>query len=149
MSKPISIKEFLEKARDQLDELFAKDVRQIKTYVSKRFIRENIETFLYEFDINKTIGEKYLARAIDNELPSIRGWYILTNSNSGTIKLRFVPSDTLIAKIFLNTQRELSNKDIYITGYIGDLLQLYWHNMELYSKLLLQIDLINMYQIKE
>jgi len=140
-----NVREFLEKARQQLDDLFGKDIRGIKVYLSEELARDMTETMSYEVEVEEETKSMTIAMPKEDGVPVVRGWMLATNSPSGKIILKFVPSDIIIAELIPEAVKMLGMDDVYIAGYPTDSLVLQWYYVTLYAKIFAQITGLNMY----
>ena len=143
----VEIEKFLEEARRQLDQLFGQDVRDIKTLLSEKLALESYETFNFKLKPSTPVGETRLLVSYPGRTPQVRGWFLLGESPTGNILLKFIPSQILIAEIDLQLTKTMRNKNIFIRGNLGDTLHLYWSNLYPYSSIFAQLDVVDMYKL--
>lgn len=131
------IKLFTEYSLDQLYSLFAKNVEEIKTMMSQELVRELYTTKIWCINVSNPTSQQLLLHT-----NTVRGWFLISNSTQGEIELKFIPSNIEIGKLSLPEQYIAFNKDIYLIGYPEDYIYLLWNNLNLYTKIMAQIEIL-------
>jgi len=140
-----SIAYFYQQALDQLYTLFAEDVKEIKVMISEQLARELYETKTIIVDTSKETPPKILPFPDPLHQLIIRNWYIVTDSGSGEIELRSVIVYDPIIWLPCIYVKQARNEDLWIELYYDDYLQLIWRYLEPYSKIMLQISILQKY----
>lgn len=131
------IQAFSNKAMEQL-EIFS-DWRDVKIVLNEEVFRDIYSTTVavVPWDTPSPVKiDEWKEGAMD-----VRGWYIMANSRTGRAFLRLVPSQTLVFDVDFYSGYIFGNKDVFTFGEYGDVLMLYFSDLEPYSKILLQLDL--------
>lgn len=145
-TKTAQIQKFKENALTQLKELFANNIADIKSMMSKQLARELYETMIWYVDTSTNTSPYPLCKPKTDRI-TVRGWFLITNASDGEVELKFIPSNIPIGKIFPPSIYMAHNKSIYLIGYPEDYIYLLWENISDSAKILTQLELLGATQI--
>lgn len=141
----VFVERFSDYSLQQLYEAFGKDLKEVKVLMSKKLAVELYDTVVKNIDTSTESSPVVVYTPNNLYFCVVRGWFLLTNSNTGEIELKYVPSLLPIAWLPANIIKQSQNKDTFIEGYMNEPIFLYWSGLSAGARIFLQLDVLQKY----